>query len=132
MYDFLGYVTQKTDSFENVTQYVHDGTVNKVSQVDLPPILSLEEEALPVTTFSSYDSLGRKVSEADANGNTTKYCYNAYGSITEIQYPDGSKESFRYKTDGTLKSHTDQDGFTIYYTHDVLGRILSKSYEDFF
>jgi RHS repeat-associated protein len=127
-YDFFGRRTQKTDSFHNTTHYAYDPLVNEISKTDFPLIASIDGQAIPVSTFSTYDPFGRELTKTDANGNTTSYRYNAYGSPTEIIHSNGGKEVFRYEKNGQLNSHTDLDGLTAYYKRDVLGRTLLKTY----
>ncbi len=127
-YDAHGRKIQKKDSFENTTQYAYDPIANEIAKTDFPPIASIDGQAVSVFTFSTYDPFGRQLSKTDANGNTTSYRYNTYGSPVEIIYPNGGRESFRYTKNGELHSHTDLDGLTILYKRDILSRILSKTY----
>lgn len=127
-YDFYDRKIQETDSFQNTTYYTYDPLVSRVIKSDFPTIASIEGQAVSVSTSSSYDPFGREKVKTDANGNSTTYRYNTYGSPVEIHYPDGSKEFFRYTKKGLLASHTDPDGVTIHFSYDVLGRALSKTY----
>jgi len=127
-YDFHDRLIEKNDSFGNSMYYKYDPLVNKISQTEFPKISDLDGEVQEVVTFSSYDPFGRKLSNTDANGNTTLYSYNVYGSISEICHPGGGRERFRYAKNGDLISLTDPEGHTIQYENDVLGRVLKKSY----
>lgn len=127
-YDFHDRKIQKRDSFHNTTHYTYDPLVDEIVKIDFPSIASIDGRATSVSTFSSYDPFGRQLTKTDANGNTTTYRYNTYGSPVEIHYPDGSKEFFRYTKKGLLASHTDPDGVTIHFAYDILGRALSKTY----
>jgi RHS repeat-associated protein len=119
---------QKIDTYGNAFSYTYDSLSHKVSRTDSPAILTSDGQSSPVATYSTYDPWGREISKTDANGNTTHYRYNAYDSPTEITYPNGSKEIYRYTKDGRKASYTDREGLTIYYIHDVLDRVTSKSY----
>ncbi len=127
-YDQQDRCIQKTNPFQLPTNYLHDPIANQVIKTDFPSGISVEGQAVPITTSSTYDSLGRETSKTDANGNTTYFQYNAYNSPTEVTYADGSKESYRYYKNGNLRQYTDQDGLTTTYTYDALSRILSKTY----
>lgn len=127
-YDFHDRKIWEQDPFGNQTRYTQDLIANKVVKTDFPPILSIEVEPLPVTTGATYHPLGRELTLTDANGNTTCYRRNAYGAPTEIIYPHGGREIFRYTKGGQLRDHTDLDGLTIHYERDIFGRVLFKTY----
>jgi len=127
-YDFYDRKIQKKDSFQNETRYNYDPLVNEIVRTDFPSIASIEGQATHVSTLSSYDPFGRELTKIDANGNLKTYRFNAYGSPTEIIYPNEGRETFRYTKNGKLSWSTDLDGVTTHYKHDVLGRVLSKTY----
>ena len=127
-YDCHDRLTQKIDLFGNSTYYKYDPLVHEISQTDFPKITTLEGESQDVTSSSIYDPFGREISHIDANGNTTTYSYNVYGSETQIKRPREDKETFLYAKNGDLLSYTDADGLTIQYENDVLGRVLKKTY----
>lgn len=127
-YDFHDGPIEKIDPFGNQTSYTYDLLSNEVERSQFPSIVSMDGSPSSVVTRAVYDALGRKVEEVDANGQTTHYRYNLYGSIAEIVYPDSARESYCYEKDGRLAHHTDPEGLTISYTRDLLGRPLLKSY----
>lgn len=127
-YDANDNLIKKLDEYENATHYIYDPITHKPIKCDFPKIPSTKEKPLSVTTHLAYDSLGREISKTDPNGNTTTYTYNARGNKTEILYPNGSKETLIYYKNGDLKKHTTQEGLTIAYKYDVLGRVNSKKY----
>ena len=127
-YDFHDRLIKRQDLFGNSTYYKYDPLVNEISQTDFPKTAALDGGAQDVKSISTYDPFGREIAYTDANGNTTTYAYNVYGSKTEIKCPRGDKESFRYAKNGDLVSHKDADGLTIQYENDVLGRVLKKTY----
>lgn len=127
-YDFYDRKIQKKDSFQNETRYTYDPLVNEVARTDFPSIGSIDGQVTYVSTLSSYDPFGRELTKRDANGNLKTYRYNAYGSPAEIVYPNGGREVFRYLKNGKLSWSRDLDGLTTHYKHDVLGRVLSKTY----
>lgn len=127
-YDPQSRPVYKKDHFHNSTYYTYDPLVNEIAKTDSPPIESFDNQAAAVVTLSTYDSFGRQLTKTDPSGNVATYRYNAYGSPIEILHPNGGRESFRYTKNGKLASHTDLDGITIDYKHDILGRALSKTY----
>ncbi|NDE82168.1 MAG: hypothetical protein EB051_00930, partial [Chlamydiia bacterium] len=127
-YDYHDRLIEKKDSFDNVTRYSYDPLVSQVIKTEFPKIPSIDGRGGSVTTLASYDPFGRQLSKTSANGNTTTYRYNAYGSETEIIYPHAAAETFRYEKNGQLSRHTDVDGLSTYYQRDVLGRVVLKTY----
>ncbi|MDN3507014.1 MAG: hypothetical protein P0S96_07285 [Simkaniaceae bacterium] len=127
-YDQQDHLIKRQDLFGNSTHYKYDPLVNEISQTDFPKTTALDGGSQDVRTSSTFDPFGREIAHTDANGNTTSYSYNAYGSKSEIRYPGGGKETFFYAKNGDLVSHTDADGLTIKYENDVLGRVLKRIY----
>lgn len=126
-YDLNDHLIKKIDPFGNSTTYKYDPIANKPISIETTPVITsngLEK----VVTFSTYDSFGREISKTDANENTTLFRYNAYGSPKEITYPDGSNEHFSFTKKGWLKSHFGRDRLLKVYSHDALGRVISKKY----
>lgn len=127
-YDACDRLVQKEDSFLNRTNYSYDPLVNRVIRTQFPSIQSEEGTQVTVTTEASFDPFGRQMSRTDANGNVTAYRHNTYGLPIEIRHPNGGSESFRYAKSGALINHTDQNGLTIQYKNDSLGRVVEKLY----
>ncbi len=117
-YDALDRCIETIDYLKNKTTYIRDPLTGEVLQAQGPPV---DYTAL-------YDPFGRKISSTDANGNTTTFQYNLYGKPTQITHPDKTHETFRYTSDGELKSKTNAEGFTILYEHDVLNRVTQKRF----
>ena len=127
-YDCNDDLIQKTDIYNNAYSYAYDTLSHKVTSAHSPAVLGSDGQSIPTATFSTYDPWGREISQTDANGNVTRFRYNAYDALIEIIYPNGSKETYRYTKSGKKASYTDRDGLTTHYTHDVLDRMTSKSY----
>ncbi|HEV8052278.1 MAG TPA: hypothetical protein VGP47_07280, partial [Parachlamydiaceae bacterium] len=127
-HDLKDRLIKKTNNFNHSTLYKHDLVANKPIQIETPQLFTADGKALSVIDKSSYDALGRKTISIDAKDNATKYRYNSYSSVTEIIYPDQSKETFLYTKSGLLDSHTLPCGRVISYLYDVLGNVISKSY----
>ncbi|MDC5697944.1 hypothetical protein OO014_11795 [Intrasporangium calvum] len=70
--------------------------------------------AVGITTNATFDGpTGRVASRKDANGNETKYTYDAYSRIRTITSPDGGVATFAYHPDDpdypyATVTHTDQ------------------------
>lgn len=124
-YDYLDRLVKKTDHFDHPTDYLYDAFCKYPSTVS-HVALQTHSGTIPVEKRSTYDAHDRQTSYTDENGNTTSYRYNAYGSPVEIDYPDQSKETFRYTKSGRLESETDRNGLIFSYLYDGLGRIRLK------
>ncbi|MES2198847.1 MAG: RHS repeat-associated core domain-containing protein [Chlamydiota bacterium] len=115
-YNFLNLEISSCDEYQNETTYEYD-PFGHMLKMTLP-----EGEV----TLRNYDAAGRPIYHTDAKGYTTYTKYNAYDKPVEISHSDGFYEYFTYYLDGTLQSHTDQNGIQTFYTYDSLGRVLSK------
>jgi RHS repeat-associated protein len=90
----------------------------------------------------TYDIMGRKLSDADANGNLTTYAYDPFGHLQTAQYPSSSLpaagtigvsdpsnyEGFVYDAVGNRTSFRRRDGNVISYGYDALNRVTSQRY----
>jgi YD repeat-containing protein len=129
-YDNLGNIAEKTDGRGNTTRYEYDQFGRLVAVTD----------ATGVQTRYMYDLNGNLISQTDGNGNITAFEYNAAnllkrridsGGRTESQdsyrYEATKIETYTYYPDGSMKTKTDRNGVTTYYTYDVHGRLISQS-----
>ena len=121
-YDMRGRVRERVEKGA-------DGSI-RVSSSDYDEYdraINFDNGAEPLTK-QAFDPFGRLETKTDAQGGTTTYRYNAYGSPVEIVYPNGQREIFRYAKNGFLTVHTNLEGMTIGYERDLLGQVTKKSY----
>lgn len=76
-YDCNDDLIHKTDIYNNVFSYAYDPLSHKVISTHSPAVLGSDGQSIPVITSSTYDSWGREISQTDANGNVTRFRYNA-------------------------------------------------------
>lgn len=126
-YDFLDRLIKKIDPFGNENTYTYDPLTHQVTHTTFPPIPSIDQNPTAVQTHTTYDPLGRPITQQDANGFSTHTTYNAHGFPLTITHPDQTTEHFRYTKKGDLATYTDQNKTTTHYTRDVLGRILTQT-----
>ncbi|MEU6959035.1 RHS repeat-associated core domain-containing protein [Streptomyces chrestomyceticus] len=93
-YDPLGRLLTESDFDDRAITYSHDPAGQLVSRTN----------ALGQTVEFTYDVLGN-VTERNAAGKVTKYCYDQVGRLCRAEGPDA----------------------TLTYTHDVLGRVTSET-----
>jgi len=101
--------------------------------------------------WSGYDQMGRFARYTDINGIATDYAYQPNGNLTEIRqnfpdgvrltrlaynnmrlpteiyYPDGRIERFRYTSGGRLEARGDASNNFAHTTIDVMNRIVGES-----
>lgn len=95
-----------------------------------------------------YDGLGGLSSVTEGGTETTKHFYNAMGKLTSVEQgaqirtfgydwlgrltsatnPENGNVQYDYYDNGTLKKRTAASGKTTDYTHDSLGRPLTRTY----
>jgi len=112
-YDPLGNLTE---SINRRGQAIHN-TYNSSGQ------LTREDFADGTHTDFAYDSNGNLTSATDSTGTTTL----EYDAVTEvlkkITYPAGRFLQFTYDAAGRRIQSVDQDGFTVNYQYDRVGRL---------
>ena len=64
------------------------------------------------STSSQFSNL-RLISSTDANGNTTGFEYDACDRCVEVNYPDGTSETFEWSPRGALAVYTDAEGTVV-------------------
>lgn len=79
------------------------------------------------TTVYEYDNEGHPVSISDPRGKISTKTYNADGMVTQIFYPDGTKDTFAYDPmTHRLISWTDSNGRVTRYQKGTLGGTVTN------
>ncbi len=81
-------------------------------------------------TTSTYDAMGRILSEVGLDGKTTTYCYDYLGRAISVAITQDSQTkttTSSYNKNGSLTSTTDGMGITTAYTFDSLNRETGKT-----
>jgi len=120
-FDKQGNLARVTDPPGRLWQYAYDNHGNVVASAD--PMRHIMH-------FTYTGSFNRLASIIDANGNLTRYSYDASGNLTSITYADGSQEYWSYDSLGNPTTWTNRRGNPISYTYGVDGRITQKTYAD--
>lgn len=71
------------------------------------------------------DVAGRVVQITRPQGKTTVYAYDEAGRVRGVEYGDGSKESYRYRSDGLILEARN-DAAAVQFERDPLGRITKE------
>jgi RHS repeat-associated protein len=128
-YDFVGHPTVCTDHHGNETCYDYD-PMGRLVKTTLPAILNGNDQPIYPAICEKYDIFNRVVQTTDPKGYTTKTCYNAWGKPIAVTNPDGSKETFEYYLDGSLRKKTAQSGLSTIYHRDFLSRVVKEDHFD--
>ena len=112
MFDERGRLMQRNDARANATHFGYD-ELDNLSSVERPGISTLppaRAEALAnrsalfrSTQTSTWDALGRKVTETDQNGLTLNYQYEGRGLVASVTRSiDAASQTFTYDENGNL------------------------------
>jgi RHS repeat-associated protein/uncharacterized repeat protein (TIGR01451 family) len=124
-YDALGRLLSKTDQAGKQTRFGYDaiGRLTTVTQF---------LNGTPLTTTYSYDEVGDRIIQTDANGHTTTLAYDQLGRRISRTLPLGMKETYSYDATGNLISKNDFNGHTTTFQYDAMNRLTSKIADAFF
>lgn len=126
-----GLIRTTRDLFNNPTK-----VENFLSRTDL------DSNTLSSTTSSTYDGLGRKLSDTDALDNVTGYAYDVFNRVTQVTLPDGTVQATQYADhsnqmlptsvtlDSTEFATQSFDGLDRVTLSTVAGRASRTTYDD--
>ncbi|MFL0809341.1 MAG: tandem-95 repeat protein [Agarilytica sp.] len=139
-FDFMGTRTHSIDQESRSTHYAYDDLGRLTS---VTPQVSIDGNPVPDTVYT-YDEVGNRLTQTDAEHKTTVWTYDLYGRVLTRTLPEGQQESFVYndgqgcaQTDGINCAnatsprtvvHTDFNGDTITTAYDVMGRTIAVQY----
>ncbi len=141
-YDSNGNMTSQTDPLGNTRTSTYDMDSNRLLQeADSRGIVTKHEydshgnllqkyrafgTSDQIEESYTYDTLGRKLTYTDPNGNTTTYDYDSSGNLITVTDPyNNIIETNTYNALGKRISKTDLFGNTTQYDYDALGRLTS-------
>jgi YD repeat-containing protein len=78
-----------------------------------------------VTDRWTYDQLGRKLSQANGNGETVRYAYDLRGNLTAATQPLGQMARTAYDTENRKVGETDANGLTSSWNYDWRGLLVA-------
>ncbi|CAM8633924.1 RHS repeat-associated core domain-containing protein [Sphingobium aquiterrae] len=149
VYDALGRPSQTTEvvgGAERRSRNIYDAFSNLTAVRE--GVGSPLEQA---TVTYTYSPAGLMLTQADASGHLTTFCYDGFSRLIERRYPSPStgqapdctsigvggtlpagvtRERYVYAANGDLASVVMRDGQSIAYRYDGLGRIISKDVPD--
>jgi RHS repeat-associated protein len=86
-----------------------------------------ETNVLGETTRYEYDGRGNLVRTVDAAGGETSYSYDDYGRLSSITDPAGGITRYEYNDRGLLSRVTDPNGGATSYSYDSRGSVISET-----
>lgn len=113
-YDATGRTQKTTDPIGCETVYTYDAT-GQIIQTEINGNANIYE----------YDAAGNIAAVTDAEGRRIELRYDKAGNITDVIYPDGSREITEYDILGRTIKVTPRTGLTTEYTYDTLGNVTS-------
>ena len=129
IYNDLGQKTAEIDQAGITTQFVYRDSLEITSTTPAQD-LTVVIDALGGRTEYAYNEMGNRITQTDANGNTTSFDFNLFGLPTARQLPLGHVETMDYDALGNLISKTDFNANAITYEYDINNRLVQKSYPD--
>lgn len=121
LYDLLDRKICSIDRFGRATQYEYD-PFNRLTKVVYPEVLNEKEEKISPTFKYSYDLFGHLLTAEDPKGFITESRCNLRGDPTQIAYPDGTFELFKYDPEGAVHRSLSRDRVITVHEYDYLGR----------
>jgi RHS repeat-associated protein len=100
-YDFLNRKVKEIDTFGNVTSYEYDD-MGRLIKVIHPQCITAGGNFESSVDSKSYNYLDQLTSETDPSGNSINKKYTVRGQVTEVDFPDGTREICRYNLNGSL------------------------------
>lgn len=125
-YDAMGARTRSIDQNSIATRFRND-LLGRLEGVQ--PDVNINNVPVPETQYS-YDQVGNKLTQTDANGHTTRWTYDYFGRVLSRTLPEGEVETFVYDDAAHTLTHTDFNGQTITTTYDVMGQVDHIDYSN--
>ena len=121
-YDANGNLIRRKDALGTLVEFTYD-VANRQKNVWMGDARKQEEATtIPSQTYT-YDARGNITGITDGEGNQTRYDLDAWGRITTIHKPDGSKENYEYDYAGNITAATDGNGNTIQYHFNSMNKL---------
>ncbi|MFA0813730.1 RHS repeat-associated core domain-containing protein [Microbulbifer epialgicus] len=120
-YDGMGHLTLSADALSIKTHHSYDGLGRLVGSIE-------DAEGLAASSRFAYDATGSIIEVIDPRDNSTLYEYDLAGNLTKLVSPDTSTSTRTYDTAGNLTSSTDARGIVSNFTYDALNRLISINY----
>ncbi|WP_419688228.1 Ig-like domain repeat protein [Burkholderia theae] len=138
-----GVVTHEYDAFgEQVRLVDADGNVTDYGYDNMGRDLSITNEGVGVyvsngqgvsggiqnlTTYSTYDAAGRKLTQVDGTGAVTRFTYDLLGNEIATTDADGYASYSAYNAQGKQVGSQDADGAVATWSYDYFGKLTGHT-----
>lgn len=122
-YNTQGQLTQSTDADGIATAYEYDAD-GYMTRVYNPNVLPADPQ---IETSYTYDARGNRLTQTDANGNTTTYVYDDLDRVTSVTDALTNTTSFVYDANGNLTQITDARNNVTQLAYDSYDRLISRT-----
>lgn len=127
-YDNLDRKICEIDNFGNKTTYQYD-VMGRLVAVHHPSFVGEDGSIITPVELKSYNIWDQVTAETDTCGYIIQKRYNCRGQLTEITYPDNTRETCRYNLNGTLHKKQLRNGSYQLFSYDAQKRpIREESY----
>jgi len=130
VYDAAGRAVQTRDPAQHVVSNTYNLRDQLVQSIQNYGGTGTYDPAHPdqnITTLSSYDRVGERLTSTDADGNTTTYRYDAVGEQTGTTDPLGATTAISYDVGSRAITTTDQLGRQSVTGYDGLDEAISTT-----
>ncbi|WP_131764366.1 RHS repeat protein [Legionella drozanskii] len=114
-YDAFGRILSETNSYNNFSYDDQNNT------------LTIQHPGQKSKIVTQFNAFGDKIAVTDANGQTTRYYYDAKAQLITESAPQSQAKYYHYDEVGHLIWQQDNGGQVIYYSYDAEGRLLTKT-----
>ena len=122
--DALGTLAEYTYDIANRQKHIWTGEAIKArEQAENPSVNNPSARQTRPSQSYTYDARGNITGITDGEGNQTKYDLDAWGRITTIHKPDGSRETYTYDHAGNVTAATDGNGNKIQYYFNSMNQL---------
>ncbi len=122
-YNVYGLKTHATDRFGNRTSNSYD-PLGRLIEVELPSMKTYDGEVINPKKTNGYDIWDHVTVEIDPKGNEVRKNYTCRGQPTCIQYPDGTREEYRYGMNGVMFKKIERSGTYAELIYDDQKRVI--------
>ena len=124
-YNYLSQIVASIDCFGNRTTYAYNDVGQLVSK-QFPAVLNPSNECVYPKIHMEYDIGGNLTRLKNALGYEIVCENNIRGKPLVVTHADGNQEKMFYRLDGELTQKIEQNGSSILYTLDPIGRRIKE------